>query len=974
MTSKRLCKRLIEVDLPIKTISAQAQREKSIRHGHISTLHIWWARRPLAACRSVICASLWPAPTDDSCSNAFRHAAASSLQRLRDIRGGRTRDWSDATALQEGLLEFIADFSNWDNANDPNMLATAREITEAAARELGIEQAPLVFDPFAGGGAIPLEASRIGADAFASDLNPIPILLNEVALSLVPRFGTRLLDAYTELAEQVEDSAKDKLSRFYPRNRDGSTTIAWLWARTAVCEGPSCGCLYPLVGQTWVSQNRDGGEEIRLRVKGRRVESDIVRVKPGASQAVRTTKGSSAICPSCGFTMKSQLVQSQLSQRNGGADDAQLLAVVCRSADGREKFARGTTPADLKVHEDLRSMGKEIARRRPHEPFPVWDTRAFVPGIYGVTEWGYMHTPRQVMALSTFAECIEAAVKPVISKDPELGRAAHLLLGLTLGRLVDTSAATCRWVAGTAERGGSFIAAANGGEKHLRWITDFAESNPFSRETGSWNNHRGWIERVLENLCAATLRPGHVLQASALTHPLPDDSADMFVTDPPYGSAVPYGDLADFFYVWLRRALRSSYPELLREPLTPKREETVVNLRVPSDNRGEKTEESYHRGMTTALTRAREILKPTGIAVIVFADKRTSEWEAMLGAVLRAGWTITASWPIHTERPGRTRSLKSASLSSSVHLVCRPREDVVTGAASHVSGEWRDVLRVLPTRIAEWMPRLAQEGIVGADAIFACLGPALEVFSKYESVEKANGDSVELREYLEHVWAAVARQALSMVLEDAETTGLEPDGRLTAIWLWTLGGGASSSEQEIDEDGEEGEVSKRQPSAGFTLEYDAARKLAQGLGAHLEELSDLVEVSGETARLLPVSERARSLFAKGDAAGKTTTRKKKNSQTSLFADIESADESEAAAIIGSVKPAATTLDRVHQAMVLFGAGRGEALKRFLIEEGIGTQPQFWKLSQSLSALYPPGTDEKRWIDGVLARKKSFGFA
>lgn len=276
------------------------------------------------------------------------------------------------------------------------------------------------------------------------------------------------------------------------------------------------------------------------------------------------------------------------------------------------------------------------------------------------------------------------------------------------------------------------------------------------------------------------------------------------------------------------------------------------------------------------------------------------------------------------------------------------------------------------------MPRLAAEGVVGADAIFACLGPALEVFSKYSRVEKANGEVVTLAEYLEHVWASVAKQALSMVLDSAETSGLEPDGRLTAIWLWTLSGSTASISVDSEVSDEAGEAddsaSKNAAATGFVLEFDAARKLAQGLGAHLEQLRNLVEVRGETARLLPVTERAEYLFAKGNEETKSVARKKKQEQSSMFAEFEALEASDAGASVGAAKPATTTLDRIHQSMILFGAGRGEALKRFLIEEGVGNQPQFWKLAQSLSALYPSGTDEKRWIDGVLARKKSFGFA
>jgi len=295
-------------------------------------------------------------------------------------------------------------------------------------------------------------------------------------------------------------------------------------------------------------------------------------------------------------------------------------------------------------------------------------------------------------------------------------------------------------------------------------------------------------------------------------------------------------------------------------------------------------------------------------------------------------------------------------------------------------GDWRDVLQELPRRIHEWMPRLAREGVVGADAIFACLGPALEVFSRYSRVEKPSGEEVRLREYLEHVWAAVAKEALNMVFAGADATGFEEDARLTAMWLWTLSTGANGNGggDEADEDDEDDEgSSKGGTTSGFTLEYDAARKIAQGLGAHLERLVSLVEVKGDKARLLPVAERTRHLFGKDDADAPTTGRAKKVKEAVLPFEEElvrvEQDAGRTGGGMGAPAPGATVLDRVHQAMLLFAAGRSEAMKRFLVEEGAGNDPRFWRLAQALSALYPAQTDEKRWVDGVLARKKGLGF-
>jgi putative DNA methylase len=363
---------------------------------------------------------------------------------------------------------------------------------------------------------------------------------------------------------------------------------------------------------------------------------------------------------------------------------------------------------------------------------------------------------------------------------------------------------------------------------------------------------------------------------------------------------------------------------------------------------------------------------------------------------------MTGSWPIDTEMENRVSAQGQARLASSVHLVCRPR-------SSQEIGDWRDVLSELPQRMHEWMPRLASEGVVGADAIFACLGPALEIFSRYSRVEKTNGEVVPLGDvkdeqgqvikegYLSHVWAAVSKEALSTIFRDADASGLEPDARLTAMWLWTLGGAkgkpdlasrvivaideahnrsadADESEEADDEEAGNGKTVKSN-RAGFFLEFDAARKIAQGLGIHLEHSESFVEVKGATTRLLPVAERTKHLFGTGAEAGPRAGKKakKKVTQPSLFEELEEAEETGGGwKELQGPPPGTTILDRLHQAMILFGAQRGELLKRFLVEDGVGKDDRFWKLAQSLAALYPPGTDERRWVEGVLARKKGLG--
>ena len=307
------------------------------------------------------------------------------------------------------------------------------------------------------------------------------------------------------------------------------------------------------------------------------------------------------------------------------------------------------------------------------------------------------------------------------------------------------------------------------------------------------------------------------------------------------------------------------------------------------------------------------------------------------------------------------RANQSAALASSIHLVCRPRENPDGSLRTEDVGDWGAVLKELPPRIHEWMERLSSENVVGADAIFACLGPALEIYSRYARVEKVSGEEVTLGEYLEHVWATVSREALSTIFRDADTEGFEPDARLTAMWLWTLSTGNGNG------DGED-----VQKSTGYSLEYDTARKIAQGLGAHLDQLPGLVEIKGSEARLLPVRERADHLFGSGGLSAPQKAKATDRQLTLVGESVDGAYEAE------SIRDAATleftgktTLDQVHQAMLLFAAGRGDALGRFLRED-IGRDQKFAKLAQALSALYPATSEERRWVDGVLARKKSLG--
>lgn len=959
-------KRLIEVDLPIKKISEHARREKNLRSGHPWHLHIWWARRPWGACRAVTLASLLPDPADPNCPQAFIKKATDILNPL-----GYKPKSANPADLQSALLRFVGDFAEWElGASDPYRTAAINLVKAAYP-----ENPPVVFDSFAGNGAIPGEALRLGCESIALDLNPVANLVLRTLLESVPRQGYTLLEKFREGTEFIKKEAEKRLAPYYPR-KDGKTPIAWLWARTVTCEGPGCGAMIPLISQTTIA---GGARKAWIEITGNKdktIDIRIVKGKTVPKDLIKTAGGGAAICPVCGFTTQKASVKRQ---GKAGQVAHRLFGVTVPIGERQGKDYFDANEEDLRAFNVAAKAWQEMVKSGKAseltEKYPYHDPRAFTAGLYGISSWGDLFSARQKLALYTLADILQEYAMALKKEGQDAAFIKDVMTALALGisNSVHYGTTMSTWLA--EHMISAFI---TGNAIAMRW--DWAEANPLAQ---SYVGGLDYAFSQAEEGIAAAIHLGKVsatvLQGNATAVPLPDDAADMFFTDPPYYDVVPYADLSDLCYVWLKRFVGAYHPDLFATELTPKADQIVVNPYASEDGRGKQSPESYQERMTIAFREGRRILRPDGIGAIVFAHKGTSAWEALLSAVIDAGFIVTASWPIDTERASRMRANKSAALGSSVHLIVRPRENQDGTLRTDEIGDWREVLQELPKRIHTWMPRLAGEGVVGADAIFSCLGPALEIYSRYTRVEKANGEPVLLKEYLENVWSAVAREALNMIFAGADATGFEEDARLTAMWLWTLSTGNNGSNGKatvIDtETGSEDEGSSKKtvPVTGYILEFDAARMIAQGLGAHLDKLKTLIEVKGDTARLLPVAERATYLFGK-DAGQAPAKRKKKDAQLSLF---EFLDQEEQEGGSWQIEPTAkignTVLDQLHQSMILFTAGRGEALKRFLVEEGVGRDQRFWRLAQAFSALYPAKSDEKRWVDGVLARKKGLGF-
>ncbi len=1030
-------KRLIEVDLPIKRISAHARREKSIRHGHISTLHIWWARRPLAACRAVICAALWLDPADPLCPEAFREVArtqmlrwatqhrqllsAESFKRFNALAKDPNR-LNDPRELRLALLDFIADFANWDNSTSKEYLETSRTLTQAAYEAVGGEPGtkPLVVDPFAGGGAIPLEALRVGADAFASDLNPVAVLLNKVVLEYIPKYGQQLADEARKWGQWVQEQAEKELAEFYPKDSDGASPIAYLWARTIHCEGPGCGVEVPLIRSFWLAKRRVGSVALKLvpSLETKSINFDIIYPAKPKDVGEGTVRKGAATCPVCGYTTPVARVRQQLKSRQGGAYDARLFAVVMIRPGQLGRFYRLPNEHDLAV---LEKVSQELENRKanknnplpliPEESLDIRGIRHTWAMIYGLKQWANYFTPRQMLALITLVRLVREASREIASKfEGDLATAIQTCLALNIDKLADLANSLCPWEP-VAECPRHLFA-----RQAIPLAWDFGEGVVIGQSSGSWAVLLERFTRILAEI-GSDWKTASPQQAPAAISPLPDEAAHAFITDPPYYDAVPYAYLSDFFFVWLRRCLFDVHPDLFKDSQVPKDEEIVVDRPHELSN-STKDIAFYERELAKAFAEGRRILRPAGIGTIVFASKTTASWEAILKAVVDAGWVVTGSWPIDTEMETRVAAQGQARLASSIHLVCRPREKKITQEI----GDWRDVLDELPPRITEWMSRLVAEGVVGADAIFACLGPAIEIFSRYSHVEKASGERVTLREYLEYVWAAVSREALGMILDGADSSQFEEDARLTAIWFWVLrsaqngnldtqGVTLDGEDQEADEEADQPSLNETTASGtkalGYLMEYDAARKLAQGLGADLQKLSrpgGIITIKGNIAALHNVAYRENyligwqpSLFDGELPAARGHHRRMQQDpkvimhplsvrQRTLFPDLSRAkgdpqqpalpfpDQAvEARTLIDRlIGGGSTVLDRLHQAMLLFGRSQLALLGPFLLDSGMGKDARFWLLAQALSALYPVGSDEKRWVDGVLARKKSLG--
>jgi adenine-specific DNA methylase len=682
--------------------------------------------------RAVLFAALVPAPADDG--------AAIKLGSF--IAGSGSRD--DAGA-RGGLAEWRRPPTDWH----------IEQAKEDILRAHGSRR-PRVLDPLAGGGSFPLEALRLGCETYASDLNPVAVLIEKATLEYPQKYGCRnagsaysLLDDVRRWTEWMVAEAREDLGRFYPEDPDGSIPVGYLWARTLRCPNPSCRAEIPLLRQTWLA--RKGPKLVALRIlpAGREVGAEIIEPKELRPQDGRgTVTKAEVVCPCCGAKIPGARVRREFQDGMAGQ---RLMAVVLRRPDRIGKRYRLADDRDLEVFKEAEREAenkRRFLRERwgmdpvPDEPLPPAGTLGFRVQRYGMRTWGDLFNPRQKLALVTFAEKARAAYGKMLSAglDASYATAVATYLGLEVDMAAAFSNMLARWE-NTSEA-----------VKHLfsrhavPMVWDYVEANPLSGSSGSVKSGARYYYEVLRYCCESSTAPASVSQASCSSLPYLDGFFDLIATDPPYYDNVPYSHLSDFFYVWLKRTVGNLHPGLFETYLSPKSDEIVA---YPSTGGRAGNRRSFQHRMELALKEMCRVLKPDGQAIIVFAHKGLDAWEAVIEAIAAAGFRVTASWPIQTEMKTRLRARKSAVLGSSVYMVCRK-------ATAERTGSWTDIASSIRRLVQERLELLLDRGSGHDDLLIACIGAAAEEVGQYTRIAMPIDGETPVRKMLTLVSESVA--------------------------------------------------------------------------------------------------------------------------------------------------------------------------------------------------------------------------
>lgn len=768
-------KKLIEVALPLEAINRESAREKSIRHGHPSTLHLWWARRPLAACRAVLFASI----VDDPSSWPEKFPTDEDQERER-----------------QRLFRIIEDLVKWENSSNQIVLERARaEIMKATDGN-----PPPVLDPFCGGGSIPLEAQRLGLEARASDLNPVAVLITKALIEIPPKFAGKppvnpharerlehthswtgaqgLADDVRYYGKWMRDRAFDRIGKFYPQAklRDGreATVIAWLWARTVTCSNPACRVAAPLVSSFVLSSKagkeayvepvvRDGAYLFEVRPG---VPADIAAAKNGT----RAGKAQDFRCVVCDTTLLRTYIRDE---GKVGRLSANLMAIVAEGE--RRRVFLSATPEHVSASAVV-EMTQIIDDARTSFLAGSTPTRAMITGgvcsAYGLTTWGHLFTDRQLAALTTFSDLVGEAHEQIVTDggDAEYADAVATYLALAVDRGADYWSSICGWHSSRELIRNTFARQA------LPMVWDFAEANPFSDSAGSFVGSVAWTAKALEATPGRFPGQARQLDAMAAVNGVTEPIA---CTDPPYYDNIGYAELSDFFYVWLRRSLGHIYPDLFSTLLTPKTQELVV---IPYRFGGDRLQAQrfFEQGLRTAFEHMREAHAPNYPLTLFYAFKQAESadgsvastgWDTMLSGLLDSGLAVTGTWPIRSELANRTVASAKNALASSIVLVCRPR------LADAAIATRREFVNALRGEMPYSLKQLQHGNIAPVDLAQAAVGPGMAVYSRFAKILEADGQSMTVRSAL-----GLINQALDEILSEQEGD-FDPDTRFALTWF-----------------------------------------------------------------------------------------------------------------------------------------------------------------------------------------------
>ena len=851
----KIKKKLIEVALPLNAINTASAREKSIRHGHPSTLHLWWARRPLAAARAVIFAQMVDDPSgyvDVLLSDPKKRRAAERelKKRVAGHAAKRTLARDDAIAEPQPTLEeviseqerdrlfvIIEEFVLWENTTNEEVLEPARREIWQSWRRACAENAahpraaeifdrhtlPAFHDPFAGGGALPLEAQRLGLEAHASDLNPVAVLINKAMIEIPPKFAGeppvnpaarqeksligREWKGAQGLAEDIRyygqwmrEEAEKRIGHLYPKVEVSEemiaerpdlerykgrklTVIAWLWARTVKSPNPAFADVEVPLASTFMLSTKNGKEAyVEPVIEGRGYRFTVKVGKPpdtdAAKAGTKLSRGANFRCLMSGSPITGDYIKAEGQAKRMGA---RPMAVVAEGDRGRVYLA------PTAEHEE--TAGKAMPEWRPEGNVPARLTGGTcVP--YGLSTWADLFTPRQLVALTTFSDLVaetRARVKrdAIVAGFPDdstplrdggtgataYAEAVGVYLGLAVSRTTNTINALAVWSQSREQSVNLFSRQA------IPMVWDYPEVNPFGGAAGDFGATTTSVGKTISSALELTAR---VSQADAQTEEF--STVRVISTDPPYYDNVGYADLSDFFYVWLRRSLRSVFPDLFSTLAVPKAEELVATP-YRHGSKGE-AETFFLNGMGKAMQRLAEQAHPGFPVTIYYAFKQSEKkgdegtastgWETFLAAVIRSGFAISGTWPTRTERPSGVKTGTNA-LASSIVLVCRKRPQDAPLATR------REFVAALKTELPTALAHLQRGNIAPVDLAQAAIGPGMAVYTRYAKVLDAAGKALPVREAL-----VLINQTLDETLVQQEGD-FDADSRWAVAWFEQFG-------------------------------------------------------------------------------------------------------------------------------------------------------------------------------------------